>query len=88
VRVNALCPGMVQTALNRSVWEAWHRQQPPEKRQSYEEWAGDKVRRVVPLGRWQEPQDIATMAVFLASERGRNITGQTINVDGGFVMHW
>jgi NAD(P)-dependent dehydrogenase (short-subunit alcohol dehydrogenase family) len=88
VRVNSLCPGMVQTALNRSVWEAWNRQQPPEKRQSYEEWAGEKVRRVVPLGRWQEPQDIASMAVFLASERGRNVTGQTINVDGGFVMHW
>jgi 2-hydroxycyclohexanecarboxyl-CoA dehydrogenase len=28
------------------------------------------------------------MAVFLASNRARNITGQTINVDGGFVMHW
>ena len=88
VRVNALCPGMVQTALNRSVWEAWNRQQPPEQRQSYEEWAGEKVRRVVPLGRWQEPCDLAAMAVFLASERGRNVTGQTINVDGGFVMHW
>lgn len=88
VRVNALCPGMVQTALNRSVWEAWNRQQPPEQRQSYEDWAGEKVRRVVPLGRWQEPCDIAAMAVFLASERGRNVTGQTINVDGGFVMHW
>src|SRR5262245_29593285 len=88
VRVNALCPGMVQTTLNRSVWEAWNRQQPPEERQSYEEWAAEKIRRVVPLGRWQEPEDIAAMAVFLASERGRNITGQTINVDGGFVMHW
>jgi NAD(P)-dependent dehydrogenase (short-subunit alcohol dehydrogenase family) len=88
VRVNALCPGMVQTTLNRSVWEAWNRQQPIEKRQSYEEWAAEKIRRVVPLGRWQEPRDIAAMTVFLASERGRNITGQTINVDGGFVMHW
>jgi NAD(P)-dependent dehydrogenase (short-subunit alcohol dehydrogenase family) len=88
VRVNALCPGMVRTALNRSVWEAWHRQQPEGQRQSYEEWAGEKVRRVVPLGRWQEPEDVAAMAVFLASDRGRNVTGQTINVDGGFVMHW
>lgn len=88
VRVNTLCPGMVKTALNRSVWEAWHRQQPEDQRQSYEDWAGDKVRRVVPLGRWQEPEDIAAMVIFLASERGRNITGQTVNVDGGFVMHW
>jgi 2-hydroxycyclohexanecarboxyl-CoA dehydrogenase len=88
VRVNTLCPGMVQTALNRAVWEAWARQQPEGQRLSYEEWAGEKVRRVVPLGRWQEPEDIAAMTVFLASPRAKNITGQTINVDGGFVMHW
>jgi 2-hydroxycyclohexanecarboxyl-CoA dehydrogenase len=88
VRVNTLCPGMVQTALNRSVWEAWARAQPEDKRQSYEDWAGEKVRRVVPLGRWQTPEDIAAMAVFLASARANNVTGQTINVDGGFVMHW
>jgi NAD(P)-dependent dehydrogenase (short-subunit alcohol dehydrogenase family) len=86
VRVNALCPGMVRTALNRSVWEAWQRQQPEGQRQSYEDWAGEKVRRVVPLGRWQEPEDVAAMVVFLASERARNVTGQTINVDGGWVM--
>jgi NAD(P)-dependent dehydrogenase (short-subunit alcohol dehydrogenase family) len=88
VRVNALCPGMVKTTLNRAVWEAWHRQQPEDQRLSYEEWAEEKIRRVVPLGRWQEPEDVAAMAVFLASERARNVTGQTINVDGGFVMHW
>ena len=88
VRVNTVCPGMVQTALNRAVWEAWCRGQPEGSRQSYEEWAGEKVRRVVPLGRWQEPEDIAALAVFLASARARNITGQTINVDGGWVMHW
>src|ERR1043166_388549 len=35
VRVNALCPGMVRTALNRSVWEAWARQQPEGRRQGY-----------------------------------------------------
>ncbi len=86
VRVNTICPGMVQTALNRSVWEAWARQQPESKRLSYEEWAGDKVRRVVPLGRWQTAEDIAGMAVFLASSRAGNVTGQTINVDGGFVI--
>lgn len=88
VRVNALCPGMVKTALNRAVWESWAAQQPQSGRISYDEWADEKIRRVVPLGRWQEPEDIAAMAVFLASPRARNVTGQTINVDGGFVMHW
>ncbi|HUE74453.1 MAG TPA: SDR family oxidoreductase [Pirellulaceae bacterium] len=88
VRVNTICPGMVQTPLNRSVWQAWHDQQPPEKRQTYDEWAGAKLKTVCPLGRWQEPEDVAALAVFLASEKAKNITGQTMNVDGGFVMHW
>jgi 2-hydroxycyclohexanecarboxyl-CoA dehydrogenase len=57
-------------------------------RPSYEEWTAEKIRKLVPLNRWQQPEDIAAMAVFLASSRGRNITGQTINVDGGYVMHW
>jgi len=88
VRVNALCPGMVKTELNRSVWAAWAARQTAEERLSYEEWAGDKIRRLVPLGRWQEEEDIAAMVVFLASKRAKNVTGQTINVDGGMVMHW
>jgi 2-hydroxycyclohexanecarboxyl-CoA dehydrogenase len=88
VRVNSICPGMVQTPLNRSVWQAWHDQQPEGQRQSYEDWAGEKVKKVVPLGRWQTPEDIAAAAVFLASDKAANITGQTINVDGGWVMHW
>ncbi len=88
VRVNTVCPGMVQTPLNRTVWQAWHDQQPPERRRSYEDWADEKVRTVVPLGRWQRPEDIADMIVFLSSPRAGEVTGQTINVDGGFVMHW
>jgi 2-hydroxycyclohexanecarboxyl-CoA dehydrogenase len=86
VRVNTLCPGMVRTALNRSVWEAWCRLQPPDQRRSFEEWGAEKVRRLVPLGRWQEPEDLAAMTVFLASPHAANVTGQTINVDGGYVM--
>lgn len=86
VRVNALCPGMVQTDLNRSVWQAWRDKQPPECTTTYEQWAEDKLRRTTPLGRWQTPEDVAALAVFLASPRAGNITGQTMNVDGGFVM--
>lgn len=88
VRVNTVCPGMVQTPLNRSVWQAWHDQAPLAERLSYEEWADRKIRAVVPLGRWQTPEAIADMIVFLSSDRAAHVTGQTINVDGGFVMHW
>lgn len=39
----------------------------------------------IPLGRMAEPEDIADAVVFLASERGRSITGTTIAVDGGYL---
>ena len=88
VRVNTVCPGMVQTPLNRSVWKAWHDQAPMTERMDYETWATKKIQSIVPMGQWQTPEDIADMIVFLSSDRSRQVTGQTINVDGGFVMHW
>lgn len=88
VRVNSICPGMVKTPLNEAVWRSWRDRQPLGQRKSYEEWALEKIRAIVPLGRWQTPEDIANMIVFLASDRAAQVTGQTINVDGGFVMHW
>ncbi len=87
VRVNSVCPGMVRTPLNESVWSAWNEQQPLDRRLSYDEWAQEKIRRVIPLGRWQTPEDIASMIVFLCSDRTSEVTGQSINVDGGCVMH-
>ena len=47
MRVNSLCPGMVKTPLNRSVWEAWNQRQPVAQRQSYEEWTADKIKKLV-----------------------------------------
>ena len=88
VRVNSVCPGMVKTPLNESVWKSWHDQQPADQRLSYAAWASEKIGRVVPLGRWQTPEDIAAMIAFLSSSRASEVTGQTINVDGGCVMHW
>jgi glucose 1-dehydrogenase/sorbitol-6-phosphate 2-dehydrogenase len=87
IRVNALSPGMVKTDLNQSVWQAGQAKLPPSERQDYEAWAAEKIRKVSPLGRWQTPPEFAAMAVFLASDHAKNITGQTINIDGGQVMH-
>ena len=86
IRVNSLNPGMVDTELSQAIWAASNHHLPPEERPDYETWATEKLKRLVPLNRWQEPEDIAAMAVFVASARARNVTGQAINVDGGFVM--
>jgi NAD(P)-dependent dehydrogenase (short-subunit alcohol dehydrogenase family) len=85
VRVNTICPGMVRTGLAQAVWRGTAE---AAAGMPFDEWAEAKIRRLVPLGCWQEPRDIAALAVFLASSRGASITGQTLNVDGGFVMHW
>ncbi|HEV8542151.1 MAG TPA: SDR family oxidoreductase [Verrucomicrobiae bacterium] len=87
VRVNALSPGMVRTQLNESVWAAAQGQLPEAERKTYETWAEEKIRKVSPLGRWQTAEECAAMSIFLASDHARNITGQTINIDGGQVMH-
>lgn len=69
IRVNAIAPGVVDTAL----------------------WAKNKavpgvirtIETLTPLGRWAQPDDIADVVVFLASDAARFVTGETISVDGG-----
>ena len=87
VRSNAISPGMVQSELTHSIWEASQTRLPESERRSFEAWSKEKLRRVSPLGRWQSAEECAAMAIFLASQHAKNITGQTINIDGGQVMH-
>jgi len=67
VRVNAIAPGLVRTELARALWER----------------AEAKLEAQLPLGRIGEPDDIATAALFLASDASSWITGQILAVDGG-----
>jgi NAD(P)-dependent dehydrogenase (short-subunit alcohol dehydrogenase family) len=68
VRVNALAPGLVKTKLAAALWEG-----PGE----------DRIAAHIPLGRLGLPDDIATAALFLASDASSWVTGQTFVVDGG-----
>lgn len=81
IRVNAVCPGFVQTPMqDREVrWEADLLGTTPDAvRQSYIDQT--------PLGRLETPEDVAGVVVFLASDGARFMTGQAINVTGGVYM--
>jgi meso-butanediol dehydrogenase/(S,S)-butanediol dehydrogenase/diacetyl reductase len=81
IRVNCVCPGFVRTSMQERevVWEAELRGTTPEAiRQGYI--------AMTPLGRLEEPEDVADVVVFLASDAARFMTGQAINVTGGVYM--
>ncbi|MBN8945015.1 MAG: SDR family oxidoreductase [Rhizobiales bacterium] len=81
IRVNAVCPGFVKTGMQSReiVWEATLRQTTPEQ------VVADYVAQT-PLGRLEEPEDVADVVVFLCSHQARFMTGQGINVTGGVYM--
>ena len=87
VRVNAINPGLIDTPLVRRIHAGANLNLAQEEQLSFEEWFQEKTQRVLPLGRPQTAEDIANMALLLASDVCRNVTGQCINVDSGFVMH-
>jgi NAD(P)-dependent dehydrogenase (short-subunit alcohol dehydrogenase family) len=84
VNVNAVCPGWIWTPIYN---ESRSLQRLAEKAGSTpRDMFLGLVERFCPLKREQTEEDIANVILFLASEASRNITGQSINVDGGAVM--
>ena len=81
INVNAICPGTTVTALS----DANLRDRAREQGVSVEEMARRRNANI-PLGRPNEPEDVAALAVFLAGPGARNITGQSFNVDGGIIL--
>jgi 2,3-dihydro-2,3-dihydroxybenzoate dehydrogenase len=74
IRVNCICPGIVETEMVADVIE--HAPNPDEAR---------RVREALhPMGRFGQPEDIAGMAVFLATDEAKWITGAAMPVDGGY----
>ena len=81
INVNAVCPGVTRTALSEANLIVRARQEGV----SVEEMERRRA-AAIPLGRANDPEDIAAMVVFLASAGARNITGQSFNVDGGLIL--
>lgn len=72
VRVNAILPGLIETDGMKDLFDA-----------ARERGASDKLGRLNPLRRVGQPEEIAAMAAFLASDDGSYVNGQAIAVDGG-----
>ena len=81
ITVNAIAPGMVDT----DMWDLIDEQTASLRGMERGEPLRRRVRRI-PIGRAAVPNDIANVALFLASNASDYMTGQTLNVDGGSVM--
>jgi 3-oxoacyl-[acyl-carrier protein] reductase len=81
IRCNCLVPGSIETEL----WVNYGHRMAKEQGITFEEWK-EKALATVPLRAISQPLDIANLALFLASDESRTITGQSINCDAGGYM--
>lgn len=73
IRVNSVCPGAIRTPINRAAWETQE--------------AYDQLLKLIPYKRIGEPDDVARMAVWLASDEADYVTGASLFVDGGMTLY-
>jgi len=74
IRINTIMPGWIDTPFNDPFWQ--FQRQPDERRQ--------EIEKQIPLRRQGEPDEVASMVLFLASPSGRYIAGTSIVIDGGY----
>jgi gluconate 5-dehydrogenase len=73
VTVNAIAPGAFMTDANRR----WFRERPSFRQE---------VESIIPMGRLGEPEEIGPLALYLASEASRYMTGALLVLDGGYTL--
>ena len=86
INVNAVCPGLLWTDMWRALESMFGRDDTPEvveRRRVFEA----HIARSCPLGREQTPEDVGAAVAFFASDDAKNITGQSLNVDGGIELN-
>lgn len=87
INVNAICPGLLWTPLWEKLGMGWAVGSEELKGLTPRQVFDKMVQQRIPLKREQTPEDIGYLVAFLASDLARNITGQSINVDGGSTMN-
>ena len=73
IRSNAICPGLIKTKLSSALWQ---------NKEMLETWLGD-----LPIRRAGDPDEISGIALYLASEASSYTTGETFNIDGGYMIN-
>jgi NAD(P)-dependent dehydrogenase (short-subunit alcohol dehydrogenase family) len=74
IRINAICPGMIQTPMSDQMVAAGQGE------------ALKAMEKSIPMGRVGRPEEIANAVLWLCSDAASYVTGQSVSVDGGFVM--
>jgi NAD(P)-dependent dehydrogenase (short-subunit alcohol dehydrogenase family) len=72
IRVNAICPGLIETGMTKRIFDL-----------AAEKGVTDKIGQLNPLKRAAHPEEVAQVALFLASDAASYVNGQAIVVDGG-----
>jgi 2-deoxy-D-gluconate 3-dehydrogenase len=73
VVVNVVAPCITETESRRAILE----------RPGYKEWVAEKL----PIGRWNQPEDVVGAVLFLCSGMARQVVGHVLYVDGGWTIH-
>lgn len=79
---NAICHGTIQTEMLRNT----HQKLADENCVSLADWDAS-VSKTIPVGQFNEPEDVAALVAFLASDEADFINGQANNIDGGIVFY-
>ena len=74
IRINAICPGLIQTPMSDQMVAAGQGE------------ALKTMEKSIPMGRVGRPEEIANAVLWLCSDAASYVTGQSISVDGGFIM--
>jgi meso-butanediol dehydrogenase/(S,S)-butanediol dehydrogenase/diacetyl reductase len=80
--VNAICPGLVESEMWRGIDRDWGALQGLGEGQFWQQRIAS-----IPMGRPQQPEDVADIATMLAAPESDYMTGQAINIDGGLMMN-
>ena len=86
ITVNAVCPGPINTD-RFSHWEQARAEEHGITIEEFRSQVVEEASRHTPMGRIAEPEDVANMVAFLASDDAGFVTGQAYNVNGGLLFH-